>query len=167
MNQQLLEAALALAERARLAGQETSTVPMPDARALVQDSKQVIPQWFADMLSIVPLSGLDFSFGEADEDGLCPHALLWNDARGIRSESFDCYPGLAILQRGYINCASDSTGGGDSYFLGPCAGGDPPVYQVYHDISDDADAILADGLVLVAPRLSELFTNACLEEDAS
>jgi len=49
---------------------------------------------------------------------------------------------------------------GDPYFIRARDGDDPAVIQVAHDVSDDPELILRDGIFVVAGRLSELFTNA-------
>jgi hypothetical protein len=129
---------------------------------LVADTGGRIPPWLADLLVTQPLAGLELGWQayppEADSDG-----VMWleiSDARNIRSESLECYPGLAILHRGFINIASCSQGSGDPYFISADEGDDPPVYQVYHDVSDQPDAILAEGRQLVARSLSEFFRTA-------
>jgi len=164
MNDSLRDAAHALVARAKQAGQSGSTLTDAEALTLQEDAQGALPQWYLELLLKVPLAGLEFEYGEADEDGDRPHALLWNGATGIRSESLECYPGLAILERGYFNCASDPTGGGDPYFVGPEVDGVRPVYQVYHDVGDQADDILADGLKLVAPSLAVLLDGGICDE---
>ncbi|MBM2813076.1 MAG: hypothetical protein HW416_3835 [Chloroflexi bacterium] len=86
--------------------------------------------------------------------------MQWSDARNIRSESLECYPGCAILPRGYVNVASCLEGSGDPYFICLTQGEDPPLYRVYHDVSDQPDLILEEGLHEVAPSLSTFFRTA-------
>jgi len=78
-------------------------------------------------------------------------------------ESIKNYPGLEIFKKGYICIASDSTGGGDPYFIDTNAGDNPPVYRVYHDVSDNLDEILAKGRQLVSNSLSELFQSSIFD----
>ena len=56
--------------------------------------------------------------------------------------------------------AGCSHGTGDPYFIRARDEDDPAVIQVAHDVSDDPELILRDGIFVVAGRLSELFTNA-------
>jgi hypothetical protein len=51
-------------------------------------------------------------------------------------------------------------GSGDSYFICAHDGDDPPLYRVIHDVSATCEAILAEGRILVSPRLSEFFQSA-------
>ena len=118
-----------------------------------------IPEWYQSLLTTVPLCGLEIGWRTEELDGV----ITWSDVKGLRSESVECYPGLAILDRGFINVGSDPYGSGDSYFIPTDQGDDPPVFQVYHDVSDQADEILANGLFQVAPRLSILFQQASIE----
>ncbi len=150
--------------RAEQAGRKGTLLDSVDAVALHEDTGGAVPQWYLDLLLEVPLAGLEFEFGERDEDGDRPHSILWNGAAGLRSESLECYPGLAILGRGFFNFASDPTGSGDPYFVGPRVDGTRPVYRVYHDVSDQADDILADVLELVAPSLEALLAGGSFED---
>lgn len=86
--------------------------------------------------------------------------MIWSDAPGVRSESLECYPGLAVLRNGYLNVAYCSHGSGDSYFINVYEGDDPPIYQLYHDVSDQPEVILAEGRRVVAASLSEFFGRA-------
>lgn len=70
----------------------------------------------------------------------------------MRSEMLECYPGTAIREHGYICVAGCTLGSGDQYYICNSDGDDPPLYQIYHDVSD-----VADGRAGVFPSLSELF----------
>jgi hypothetical protein len=78
----------------------------------------------------------------------------------IYSETEECYPGLAIRDLGYACLAIDPTGSGDPYFMRVADGDNPPVFQVYHDVSDVGTVIEQEGMIKIADSLSELFTNA-------
>jgi hypothetical protein len=155
------QAALELAERAAAAGQHGRIIPPTDLAALAQVLPTVLPPWFCDLFTSVPLSGLELGWQEQPGGGGIAW-LQWSDARNIRSESLECYPGRAILHRGYVNVASCSHGSGDSYFISLAEGEDPSLYRVYHDVSDQPDRILAEGLERVAPSLSAFFRTAHL-----
>jgi hypothetical protein len=49
-------------------------------------------------------------------------------------------------------------GGGNPYFIPVDKGDDPPIYQLYHDVSNKADEILKRAR-LVFPKLSDLFAS--------
>jgi hypothetical protein len=118
----------------------------------------------AELLTAIPLGGLEIGWQayepKDDYDGV--EWIELSDASGIRSESIECYPGLAILPAGYINIGSCSGGSGDPYFISVDEGDDPPVYQVYHDVGDTAEAILTEGRRCVASSLSLLFQTAII-----
>ena len=78
----------------------------------------------------------------------------------MRSEMLECYPGMAIHPRGYVCIAACTLGSGDQYYICNADGDDPPVYQIYHDVSDVTDEIIADGREIIFPKVSLLFDVA-------
>ena len=162
MSDTVRESAEDFIRRARAEGQIGKTISRDDMDRLVADTGGRIPPWLAELLVTQPLSGLEAGW-QAYPPEPAFDGVMWleiSDARNVRSESLECYPGLAILDRGFINIASCSMGSGDPYFITADEGDDPPVYQVYHDVSDQPDAILAEGHQLVARSLSEFFRTA-------
>lgn len=123
-----------------------------------------IPGWYLELVTTVPICGLELgwqAYERGDDfDGI--KWLYWSDPLDMRSESLECYPGIAILQRGYINVASDSTSGGDPYFIPTDQGDNPPLFQVYHDVSDDPEVIVQHGRQLVVGSLSEFLNKALI-----
>ena len=156
MNRDVEEAASQFVQRASAAGRSGCLGDKDALVALNAEMGHRIPEWLISLIATVPLCGLEVDWQANDLDGL----IEWADANGIRSESIECYPGLAILERGFVNIGCDPCGSGDSYFIPTDRGDDPPVFQVYHDISDQADEILSRGLFEVSPRLSDLFREA-------
>jgi hypothetical protein len=159
----LAAAAHLLAARTTALGRKGHTLTTDERERLIA-AIPAFPGWLLELLSTVPLCGLELGWQaskpEWDDDGLAWVRI--SDADGILKESLELYPGLAILPAGYLNLCGDATGGGDPYFIPMHEGEDPPLYQVYHDVGEDADSILAAGRVLVAPRLSEFFRTAVL-----
>jgi hypothetical protein len=162
MNQALSDAAANLVARAETEGQRGRLADAESLERLSRDAGERIPEWYVDLLLKYPFCGLElgWQFEEAEVDDIA--WMMWSDANGIRSESLKCYPGMAILEKGWINVASDPMGGGDPYFIPTDKGDDPPVFQVYHDVSDDAEVIIARATRLVSPSLSQLFLKAKL-----
>lgn len=117
-----------------------------------------LPDWLIELNTTLPLCGLEIEWKRNDLNGL----IEWANEDAIRVESLDCFPGIAILNRGFVNIGSDPYGTGDSYFIPTNKGNNPPVFQIYHDTSEDPDEILSSGLLEVSPRLSDLFQNAVL-----
>jgi hypothetical protein len=156
---QLVERAAAVGHTGKIADQELLA-------ALVRDAKGHIPPWYAELITTIPLCGLELGWQAHepadDYDGI--EWMVWSDASNMRSESIECYPGLAILEHGYVNVASDPGGGGDPYFIAAGEGEDPPLYQVYHDVSDQGPEIIANGRSMVAESLSAFFRTALIPD---
>jgi hypothetical protein len=164
MNANLRDAAVQLVERAVAIGQQGTTADQQLLEALIRNAKGHIPLWYAELISTVPLCGLELGW-QAQEPTHDYHAIewmQWSDPRNVRSESIEYYPALAILEHGYVNVASDPGGSGNPYLIAAHQGEDPPLYQVYHDVSDQGPEIIADGRTLVAESLSEFFRKALL-----
>ena len=89
--------------------------------------------------------------------------MEWADAPGNTERDAAMLPWHCLREFGYISVASDSMGGGDPYFVNVHEGIDPPLYQIYHDISDQASRIIAGGRRIVSPRLSDFFLSARLD----
>ena len=164
MNEDLLTAVTGLLRRANSAGRFGELADAAAMNQLVRDCAEQIPGWYVELLVRYPIGLLEIGWrANAPEEGY--DGIAWMelaDPKGIRSESLECYPGLAILEKGWINIASDSMGSGDPYFIPTYEGNNPPVFQVYHDVSDKGEVILAEGCRLVAPSLSELFNHATI-----
>ena len=165
MSDVVRQAAEELIRRANASGQIGAPIERGDMDRLIADTEGRIPRWLADPFVSAPLSGLGLGW-QADEPAGDFDGVIWlrmSDAGTIRSESLACYPGLAIIDRGFINIASCNEGSGDPYFVCADDGDDPPVYQVYHDVSDQSDAILAHRRRIVAGSLSGFFRSARVE----
>ena len=158
-------AAEALIARAAALGIHGRTLTSEE-RQRIAAALPAYPAWLLDVLSAVPLCGLQLGWQafdpEPEFDGIQWVAV--SNADGILWESLEGYPGLGILPAGYVNFGGDADGGGDPYFLPVHDGDDPPLYQVYHDVGEDAATILENGRQLVAARLSAFFRVAMLRE---
>ena len=147
------EAAECLVARVAALGWQGRTIPRDEMHLVIHALGGKYPPWLAELLIDVPLCGLDLGWrefeAEPDYDGLS--CLKWSDARGILSESRDCYPGLAILPAGYVNVASCGLGTGNPYFISVHEGVDPPLYRIYHDVGYEAQVILTGGRIVVRP----------------
>jgi hypothetical protein len=138
------------------------TVPPIELDRLIADLAVPFPQWLRELFEAVPLCGIELGWQayepHGDYDGIA--IIEWSDARGIRSESLECYPGCAVRSAGYVNVGGDGGGGGDPYFVSIHEGEDPPLYQIYHDVSDQAAKIIAEARRVVSPKLSEFLASA-------
>ncbi len=155
-------AAEALVVRAAAVGLRGRTLT-PEERQLLVTKLPIYPVWLLDLLTTVPICGLELGWRasepEPDWDGVLTIEVC--NAAGILSESLELYPGCEILAAGYVNFGG-GCGSGDPYFLCIHDGEDPPLYEVDHDVGSDAETILAEGRNLVAPSLSEFFRVAIL-----
>jgi hypothetical protein len=164
VNTNVLTAAEGFVRRASAKGRAGSLADASELAALNREMGGRMPDWLVELLTSVPLCGLSIGLETAEDE----YSLLWNGVRGMRSESLESYPGIAVLTRGYVSVASDGTGGGDPFFIAADDGNDPPLYQVYHDVGEQvyhdvgeaAGEILAAGRVTVAASLSSLFLVA-------
>jgi len=125
-----------------------------------------LPRWYAKLLSRYPLAGayLDYPVYEPDSNDDGYQSIRFARARDIYSESEKCCPGLAIRKLGYTCLAIDPTGGGDPYFMKTSEGDNPPVYQVYHDVSQIGSVIEQEGMKKIADSLSEFFEKARISD---
>ena len=161
MNLKVLAAARELVERAERDGQVGRLAVADDLDRLGRDLGAHLPDWYRDLLATVPLIGLELGIvvpesSEGDEISW----LLWLEPDSICTESLELHPGTAVLRRGYLCVGGCAHGSGDQYFLNTRASDDPPLIQIYHDIEINADLILADGMVEIAPTLSGFFAEA-------
>jgi hypothetical protein len=159
MQQKVLEAARSLASRV---GNRGLTIPRADFDALAVELDLAIPPWFKELFTTVPICGLELAWQafepECDYDGT--QVLEWADGPGMRSESLECYPGCVIREHGFVSVGGDATGGGNPYFINLNEGEDPALYQIDHDISDQAAEIIASGRRLVSKTLSAFLMSA-------
>jgi hypothetical protein len=161
MNPKVLTAARELVERAGRDGQAGRLAVADDLDRLGRALGAHLPDWYRDLLATVPLIGLELGVvtpDASDDDDIS--WLLWLGPDAISTESLELYPGSAVLRHGYLCVGGCAHGSGDQYFLDTGAGDDPPLVQIYHDLGTEAERILADGVVKVAPRLSAFFAEA-------
>lgn len=124
--------------------------------ALNGEMGQKIPAWFIELFTKYQLSDVNLEIVDQEDEEM-EYVLEFVHPDLMKEESLEAFPGCAILDHGYICIAADPTGGGDPYFINTLEGDNPAVYQVYHDVSDQGEEILAHGKRKVADSLSMLF----------
>ncbi len=97
MNRDVEDAASQFVQRASEAGRSGRLGDFDALVALNAEMGHRIPEWLISLITTIPLCGLEVDWQANDLDG----SIEWEDANGIRSESIECYPGLAILERGF------------------------------------------------------------------
>jgi hypothetical protein len=117
---------------------------------------RILPDWFLEMFSLYAISGAYIDF-PSEPDDISMQIAKPDD---IFDETSESYPGLAIKDLGYVCFGTDPTGGGNPFFIPYNKGSNPPVFQVYHDVSDQGEEIEKEGMVKIAGSLSEFFANA-------
>ena len=121
---------------------------------LKDELKSILPDWHYELLIKFPLNGLIIDFHLSTDD---ERSIEFVGFEGIQDEFYDLYPGCAIGNLGYLCIGEDPTGGGDPYFINIHEGDNPPVYQIYHDVSDVGEEIIKEGREKIANQLSDLF----------
>jgi hypothetical protein len=161
MNKTLLASARELVERAKRDGQTGRLAESDEFDRLARDLGAHLPDWYRSLLATVPLIGLELGVvaPELEADGEISW-LRWLDPGSMYSESLELHPGIEVLGHGYLCVAGCSHGTGDQYFLKTTSGDDPPLVQIAHDAGVDANLILQNGLIEIAPTLSGFFAKA-------
>jgi hypothetical protein len=161
MNHTLFAAARELVERARRDGQSGRQADSDDLDRLARALGAYLPDWYRSLLATVPLIGLELgvvaSGLEVDDE---ISWLEWLDPGSIHAESLDLYPGIAVLEYGYLCVGRCAHGTGDQYFLKTSASDDPPLVQIAHDAGANPDLILQNGVMEIATTLSGFFADA-------
>jgi hypothetical protein len=132
---------------------EGKNVPVHELIELNNKLTNPIPEWFIEMYSKFPLSGSMLDF-----DGYVTIELA--TLQNIYDEMEMCYPGIAIKDLGYFCIGIQAASSGDHYFTTSKLGDNPPVFQVYHDVSDEGAEIEKHGMEQIAESLSDFFTKA-------
>ncbi len=123
-----------------------------------------LPNWFIELYAAFPLSGSQLEYPqyepEDDYDGCV--SLKLATPQDIVDEMELCYPGIAIKGLGYFCIAVDLTGSGDQYYTTSNQGENPPVFQVFHDVSDEGEEIEKHGMEKIADTFADFFAKARL-----
>lgn len=159
MNAKVLTSAREMAGRAKADGQTGRLATADELERLAQELAGHLPPWYSELLGTVPLIGLELGFPDPEDSDEISW-LLWLAPDGIYSESRELYPGVAVLDHGYLCVAGCSHGSGDQYFLKTPEGDDPPLCRIYHDVGEDPDEIIAEGVIKISLRLSDFFVEA-------
>lgn len=164
MNSQLKKSLDDFLFRAKSTGRIGKIIDLETLSNLNDRLNNHLPLWFIELLSSYPIVGIDleFLFEDSDEDDST--TILIADMDDIYCETVDCYPGIAIKELGYFCFGTDSSGGGNPFFIQNNRGDNPPVYQVYHDVSDEGLIIENEGMEKIADSLSDFFYNVRIAE---
>ena len=153
---------ITLLERVSKVGRKAT---FEEIKYINQKCNNIIPDWYAELLIRYPICGLELGWQqfEPEEDFDEVNWMVWSNPEMMQSEMIEAYPGIAIYKYGYMNIASCSHGSGDPYFMNINESKNPPVLQVFHDVSDNYEVIVKQGIDIIAGRLSDFFKNAIVE----
>lgn len=135
-----------------------------EINSINQDCNNIMSDWHAEILLNYPICGLELGWQqfepEDDFDGI--NWMSWSNPEWMKSEMIEAYPGIAIYKHGYLNVATCSHGSGDPYFININEDDNPRVLQVFHDVSDNYELIIAEGIDVITESLSDFFQNAII-----
>lgn len=160
VNSEVKNSVQKLLERAESEGKIGERCSLNQLNNLNKLLKNKLPEWLIQFYYSTPICGLEIATkyldSEDDEDYLDIEFL---NAKGIISEATEAYPGISLIDKGYLCIGNDALGTGDQIYISLDEGENPPVYQIYHDVSEYPDEILSAKRI-IANSLSELFKNA-------
>ncbi len=140
IDEKVADAARALALRAGGVGEVCDREAL---RALNERADGAIPAWYIDLLATFPLAGLELGWQsfdpEPDFDGMT--WIVIADVHMLEAIMLDAYPGMYLYGHGYLPFAYGSLNAGNVFVL-ETASGDPPIYEVWHDISQDPNVLV-------------------------
>jgi hypothetical protein len=124
-------------------------------------SSELVPPWFATMITTYPLAGVCFSLDEDEDESELGAEFRWPTPAQIVEEAAAYYPGISVLKLGYVPIGQCLVGSGDPYFINmKINSSDPPLLRVYHDLVEEDDSYPEDEIATVCPSLSAFFSKA-------
>jgi len=163
----ILNVAKSFIERAKLLSEETlgRTATEEEINLLKHKFGSKLPDWYCFLISELPLIHMEIGWQadepEDDYDGVQYIEIL--APKDMIDESYNAYPGIPILNKGYICIGIDPSGSGDPYFIN-FNNPEYPVFQIYHDSGDQPEEILSRGREKITDSLRELFENGIISE---
>jgi hypothetical protein len=117
-----------------------------------------IPTWYYKLISELPLiqMAIGWKAFEPEEDFNGIIFVKINQPIDMIEESFEYYPGIPILEKGFVCIGEDMSGGGNPYFIN-FNSTNPPIFQIYHDSGHTSEDILKYGKRKVAHSLVDFF----------
>lgn len=167
MHSEILKAVSDFVLRVKATDSEGKIVDLDKLTELNSKLTNPLPHWFMNLYSAFPLSGaqLEFPQYEPDEDYDGFVSLELATPQNIFDEMELYYPGIVIKDLGYFCIAVDPAGSGDQYYTTSTQGDNPPVFQVFHDVSDNGEEIEKHGMEKIADTLSDFFAKARLRNN--
>jgi len=162
MENTIFNMAKSFIERAEILSKATlgRTATDEEIKLLKQKFDSKLPDWYCSLISEIPLIHMEIGWQDDDEEVQYIEILTPKD---MIDESYNAYPGIPILNEGYICIGIDPSGSGDPYFIN-FNNPEYPVFQIYHDSGDQPEEILSRGREKVTDSLRALFENGIILE---
>jgi hypothetical protein len=167
MNPDVIKTVLEFVSKAQSVHRAGEIITLIELTELNHKLSNSLPDWFIELYSSFPLSGCQLDFPQYEPDGDFDGYVTIELAtpENIYDEMELCYPGIAIKDLGYFCIAVEAASSGDQYFTTSRQGDNPPVFQVFHDVSDEGEEIEKHGMEKVADSLSDFFAKARVTND--
>lgn len=140
---------------------ETAPVSV-NARSMSQDELEHVrrrfgsdlPEWFLQAMLDAALFGTIYEYSA---EGVFAR-LSWLTGNEMIDEA-EIYPGIDAVADGYIPVGTCTEGSGDSYFVCFRSSDDPPLVQIYHDMTRNGE-VPEGALRTITTKLSIFFQQA-------
>ena len=124
-----------------------------------------IPAWYHHLIAEVPLIHIEVGWQAYEPkdgyDGIAYVEIY--QPRDMVYESFKAFPGISILERGYVCIGGDPIGSGDPYFVHFDVDSSA-VYRIFHDAGENPLQILTHGTIQVADSLADFFQKGVVSK---
>jgi SMI1/KNR4 family protein SUKH-1 len=162
MNPIVEQAVIDYLAKTKTGGRPGKAISLAEMKDLQSRLSSPLPAWYAELLLKYPLSGtyLNYPIQTPGNSHEAYDTLQLANAKSICNQTEEYYPDLAIRDLGYVCFATDPTGSGNPYFIKIAQGDNPPVYLVYHDVSQIGTVVEKEGMIMIAGSLAEFFHNA-------
>jgi hypothetical protein len=121
-----------------------------------------IPEWLIGVFRTKNLVGIICEIQRQHDPTGLGVDLRWMDPQGMILESFEAYPGIAALQKGYIPIGDCLIGSGDPYFVDVTGSANPPLVRIRHDELTEDQELSPRSVEQVCESLTRLFEIAMI-----
>lgn len=137
-----------------------------DLDALNQKLDGLIPDWFIEIVTTLPVSGVNIRWQafppDDDFDGIEEITLL--DTSLLNECNLESYPGKYLWINGYFTFGYGANWAGNCFAFNPDEGSNPPIYEIWHDAAHDPEGMLVaikekKGVRIVVSKFSDLFDS--------
>ena len=116
----------------------------------------MFPVFWKRFLEDVGIVGVEIEIPEKDDLSGLGATINVYDEDSARREAEEFYPGIAVVQDGFIPIGGCALGSGDPYFINSNDGADGALYQIYHDAVGDQGYDRDQAVAVVLRSYKEL-----------